>query len=627
MADSSSALLSPAARFWAIVLILLGVAFITFHGVLQLGFLGYDDNDYVLHNPHIYPFTGEKVARLFWTPYFRSYTPLTLLSHAIDFEVWGKDPFGHHLTNLLLHLANTLVLFLVCVVTFRLLREGERGAPRGTPREFVFSAPLPVILAAAGGAALFSLNPLRVESVAWVSDRKDLLMTFFVLLSILGYLFASRFRETAEGKKWYRISAAAGLLGMLAKTVGTMLPVVLLLLDGTLLAGDQRRRGWGRLIREKWWFFLCSLLVGILSLLAMVNVRRHPTLYAESTLEKILLPFFTWAFYLWKSVLPTGLTPIYSYPPVWQQLISILVMVGAVLLAIWLHRRKKGSFLIAALGFFFLFLLPTILGREKAGIQPWADRYSYLPAASLGVLAGGLLLWAWERRTGWIRMGVWLAAGVVLCCFGALSFLQVPIWRDTETLFRHAVAVNPRAVFAQANLGMALTAAGKSDEAIAVLSRSIELSPMYAGNYAAMGLAYSGKGEDEAAAREFRRALELDSNFVDAHSNLGSSLMALGKYDDAIVEYEKAIRKEPAFDDAYYNMGIATYRKGDPAGAMEIFRKTAEINPIRPDTYVNMGIIYREWGKLDSAYVEFSRAASLGSAKAAELIRSWNVVH
>jgi tetratricopeptide (TPR) repeat protein len=442
-------------------------------------------------------------------------------------------------------------------------------------------------------------------------------MTFFLLLSLLAYLFHSISRGKPVGRNWFLLSLGTGLLAMLAKTVASMLPLALLLLDVFLFPRKER---WTTLLREKWGFFAGSCFVGAMSVIALLHVRRHPNVYFESLPEKILLPFYSWAFYLGKTILPVDLTPIYSYPPLWQQVLSLLLVAGLTVLAVWWYRQK-GPLLVGVWGFFLLFLVPTILGREKAGIQPWADRYSYLPSIALGLLFGAILLYLLERGSRLARWGGGAVALLLLVGCGVMSSRLVPLWRDTETLFRHATEVNPRAIFAQANLGIMLTAVGRPDEALEVLQHAAELSPSYAGSYGAMGLAYEEKGEPEEAVRMYRKALELDSNYVDAHSNLGNALMALGRYDEAIAEYLEGIRKEPEFDDAYYNLGIAIYRKGDDVGAMEVFRRAAEVNPIRPDTYVNMGIIYEKWGKADSANVQFARAAELGHEKAMEKVR------
>jgi tetratricopeptide (TPR) repeat protein len=272
-------------------------------------------------------------------------------------------------------------------------------------------------------------------------------------------------------------------------------------------------------------------------------------------------------------------------------------------------------------GFYTLFLLPTMLGRGTAGIQPWADRYSYLPAVAVAVFAGGLVAWVWEKLQG-VRN---VAAGVLLLVTAGLAVLtyrQVPAWKDTVSLFTSAVEQNPRSIMANTYLGNALTTAGRPDEGIVFLERAIAINDRYCGAYEYMGLAYQMKGDQGKAVESFQRAVLLDTNLVEAYSNLGNSLYALGEYDRAIQQYREALRRDPDFSDACHNLGVATYARGDTASALAIFRKAAEINPNSPDTYASMGIIYSGWGMEDSAAVEFRRAADLGHAKAKEWLRS-----
>jgi Flp pilus assembly protein TadD len=624
MADTIKAPSPPASRtrwFWIVLFALVVVTAGVFQGVLGHQFLLYDDDTYVLKNPLIHPLNLDTVWKMFSRTYFRSYTPLAHLSHAIDFDVWGADPFGHHLTNYLLHLVNTALVFVLAsgMIVFAKARPRD-GVQR--PWQFLLGRLTPAdVLGALFASAFFALHPLRVESVAWVSDRKDLLMTCFSLLSFLSYLMYRVGSGTSAAERWYLGSIIAAVIAMLAKTVASLIPIVLLLAD--MLIFDLPRgpgRRW-KLLIEKIPFLAGSAFVGMASLFAVSRILPHPRVIERTVLEETLAPVYTWAFYLVKSVLPVGLTPLYAFPTMVMLLLGLLVVVVVTAIAVAMAWRKVRTPLFVW-GFYMLFLLPTILGRGPAGIQSWADRYSYLPSVALAVMFGGLVVWLWETLHGSARGMLLGALALAMIALGALTVRQIPIWNNTVSLFAYAVEQNPQSIMAHTNLGNALTNAGRPHEAIASLERAIALNDRYSGAYQYLGLAYQLKGDQRKAVEFYQKAVALDSNFVEAYSNLGNAYFALGEYDRAIQQYLASIRKDPDFSDPYYNFGVATCAKGDTAAAMLIFRKAAEMNPISADTYVSMGIIYSGWGMEDSAYVQYKKAAELGHPQARELVKS-----
>ncbi len=610
---------SPAARwFWPSLVVLVVVVAGVMQGVLGHQFLAYDDDTYVLKNPLIYPLNLETIGRMFARTYFRSYTPIAHLSHAVDFDAWGANPFGHHLTNYLIHLVNAALVFLLAGGLVLGVRPpaGERN-----PFRYLVGHITPgTLLGALFAAAFFALHPLRVESVAWVSDRKDLLMTFFALVSFLSYLVYRAGFERRE--RWYLASFVAAACAMLAKTVASVIPVVFLLADVLILDVPFRGRGWRKPLLEKIPLLAVAGLVGLASLSALAKILPHPRVIERSVLENVLAPFYTWTFYLAKSFYPAGLTPLYAFPGEGMLLLGVVaavVLTAAVVVA----ARRGAQVPLFAWSCYTLFILPTIVGRSSAGIQSWADRYSYLPGVVIAVLLG----WAAVRLAGKQGRAVRaLVVGLLSAAVAALSFTalrQIPVWHDTVSLFRYAVDQNPRSIMALTNLGNALTNVGRPDEAIASLDSAVALNDRYSGVYQYLGLAWQQKGDQRRAAEYFRKAVALDSNFVEAYSNLGNAYYALGEYDRAIEQYRESIRKDPDFSDPYYNLGVATYAKGDTTGAMAIFREAAEVNPNSADTYVSMGIIYTDLGMNDSAYVQFDKAARLGHPQAKEMVKSW----
>jgi Flp pilus assembly protein TadD len=598
-------------------------AVLAFSGSLGHNLLEFDDNMYVYENPLIYPLNGATVIRIFTTPYFRSYTPLTLLSHAIDFDLWGKQPFGHHLSNVLIHGINSVLVLILAILVLGIRRlEGNEVCPN--LRTLLVRNADPVTLAAPIAAALlFALHPLRVESVSWVSDRKDLLLTLFAIPSLIAYLLYGEHRGRG-GRVYYTVALITAGMAMLAKTIGTMLPIVFLLVDAFPLRPDFARPRWQALLREKIPFLTLSLGAGLMSVSAVQGVLRHPGLYHPTPLEKILQPTYALAFYLAKTVWPFDLTPMYTGGSLFALVSGLIGVVSVTALCIRAARHGDTKWLLAW-GSYLLLVVPTVIGKPTAGIQAWADRYSYLPSVPLVLMFGSIVgagLMGRGRIGGLSVRRLTLAVTFALMTFLTVQTIrQVPLWHDDERLWRYAIAVDREAVMAHTNLAMILTAKGRADEALAAADSAIALKPEYASAHGAKGLAYDIKGDTAGAIKAYTRAIQLDSNYIDAYSNLGNVYLGAGRYDEAVALYTSAIRRDPTFFSAYYNMGIAYYRRGDLAAGMDAFEATLRVNPTYPNTYFNMGIIYADWGDHESARRHFIRAADLGYEPARQVLR------
>jgi Tfp pilus assembly protein PilF len=600
------------------------LAILVFSGTLGHTLLEFDDNVYVYENPLIYPLSLATIVRIVTTPYFRSYTPLTLLSHAVDYDLWGMNAFGHHLTNVVLHGINAALLAVLALVVFGIRRMGPDERITDLRTFLVEHVSGSRVAAPLLASLLFAVHPMRVESVAWVSDRKDLLLGLFVLPSITAYLLYAQTRGTALGRRLFVVSLVLAALAMLSKTIATMLPLVFLLLDAIPLRPHGRVRNRLSLLKEKAPFFACSIFVGIMSIVAVQGVLRHPVLYHPTVLEKLMQPTYALAFYLVKTVWPFGLTPMYTSGSLPSLLGALGIVVVLTIICIRAAVRGKGDWLLAW-GTYVLFVVPTVIGKPAAGIQAWADRYSYLPAVPLMIIAGALCgagLRSLRRLPGGVRVRH-VALGlsiVVLAGLTTLSLRQIPLWHDDEVLWRYAIRVDREAVMAHTNLAMILTAKGRPDEAIAAADSAIALKPTYASAFGAKGLAFDLKADTARAIEAYQRAIVLDSNYIDAYSNLGNIYLQSDRYDEAIALYESAIARDPTFFSAYYNMGIAYYRRGDLPKAMEVFTTTTAVNPIYPNTYFNMGIIFSDWGDQASARQHFQRAADLGYGPAKKLL-------
>ena len=624
--DSEKETDTPARLPRIFLLVMAGVglaAVLAFSGSLGHNLLEFDDNMYVYENPLIYPLNGATVLRIFTTPYFRSYTPITLLSHAIDFDLWGKRPFGHHLSNVIIHGINSVLVLLLAILVLGIRRLGRNEECPDLRSMLVRNAAPAALAAPIAAALLFALHPLRVESVSWVSDRKDLLLTAFAVPSLIAYLLYGE-RRGRGGRLYYGVALAAAGMAMLAKTIGTMLPIVFLLMDALPLRPRVARPRWQALLWEKIPFLAFSLGAGLMSVFAVQGVLRHPGLYHPTPLEKILQPTYALAFYIAKTIWPFDLTPMYTGGSLLALVAAAIGVVGVTALCLRAARHGDTKWLLAW-GSYLLLVVPTVIGKPTAGIQAWADRYSYLPSVPLVLVFGGLV-GAGLLGRGRIG-GLSVRRVMITVTFALMTFLtvqtirQVSLWHDDERLWRYAIAIDPEAVMAHTNLAMILTAKGRADEALAAAAEAIALKPGYASAHGAKGLAYDIKGDTAGAIEAYTRAIQLDSNYIDAYSNLGNVYLSAGRYNEAVDLYTSAIRRDPTFFSAYYNMGIAYYRQGNLAAGMDAFEATVRVNPTYPNTYFNMGIIYADWGDHESARRSFVKAADLGYEPARRVLR------
>jgi len=490
---------SPLPAEGAVALLLCASVLLVFGQVTGFGFLFFDDDLYILDNPRVRSgLTREGLAWAFSTPLSGHYHPLTWLSHMLDVELFGLNPSGHHLTSLLLHLANTLLLCL-----WLRLATGRRWE-------------------SAWVSAVFALHPLHVEAVAWVADRKDLLAGFFFLLGLVCYtLYARR-----PGPLRYAGVAACLVLGLLSKSVLAAMPLILLLLDVwplNRLAGAQRPRRPIFLLAEKVPFFLVSLLfvgIALWAFEAGKKIAPESLLAADTRPENLLAAL---ALPAWKALWPAGLAPVYppgSGPPLWQSLPAAVFLLSATGAALLAYRRFPPAF---TGWFWYLASLAPLAGLLKHGPFRMADRYTYLPLVGLLILAAWSAS-AWSRKAGRRRKLIGAAAAGSLLVFAVLSFFQAAPWRDTIRLFQHAVSVTEDNYVAHNNLGVALSRAGRNPEAISHLETALRIHPEYLNAYNNLGVVYAQEGDLEAAIRHFREALRIRPDYPFAERNLARAL-------------------------------------------------------------------------------------------------------
>jgi tetratricopeptide (TPR) repeat protein len=593
---------------------------------LRNGFVNFDDRPFVYENSHVQQ--GLSAASIGWA--FRTiegsfWHPLTWLSFMVDRQLFGQEPWGFHLTNLLFHAANTVLLFLA-------LRRMTGAAWRSA---FV--------------AALFGLHPLHVESVAWVAERKDVLSTFFWMLAMLMYArYAGQSKvqspesiaaeeaaaSSIQGAEsairsssspdatspvarhaslYYALALAFFICGLMSKTMVVTLPLVLLLLDWWPLErvrADVRPPGlkpWLVLLLEKVPFLSASLVFGALTLYsqgttgALRGVADYPlVLRAQNAMLSCLQ-------YLEQAVWPVGLAVYYPYPaasPAWIVLLGMALLALVSVLAI---LARRGRPYVAVGWFWYLVTLLPVSGLIQMGGQSHADRYTYVP------LVGVFLLAAWgaadlARRWRHGRPALALAAIAIIGALIPATRRQVSYWKDSETLFRHALAVTRDNDLAQNNLGAALLGKGRLDEAIDHLREAVRLAPARTEARINLGIALSRQGKLDEAAAQLQAALSLAPNTALGHSGLGDVLSAHGNPDAAIGHYREAIRLAPGDATAHHNLAVALTLQGSTNEALGELREAIKLAPELGAARGKLGAALGKMGRLDEAVTELQEA-------------------
>jgi len=604
-------------------LVLVALQFLVFGPALDNEFLKYDDDVYIYDNANIQTLKTANVAWMFARPYYRSYTPLTLLSHAVDYKLWGNNPRGHHLTSILLHGVNAVLVFLLGLMLLHAARLAPGGKPPGVSGTPMLFADTESMVGAFAASLLFSLHPMRVESVAWVSDRKDLLVALFALLCCMTYLKYDAYRGTKRALQWYLGSLFFFSLALLSKSIAVVVPAVLIFLDMLLLHWQKRGSKCTSLMAEKIPFLVLSFAFGILAIAAANESQLSDIVAKLSTTQRALLPFYSIVFYPAKMVWPADLTPVYDAPGIPLMVLAAILCIGFTVFTIISARRGREGWLLAWLCY-IVTIVPTITGLS-AGIQPWADRYSYLPTISLMLLIGGGVRGLWEKyqHRGVFARGLIavLCATLVLAC-GRLSAEQLPVWQNAEMLWRYAIGVTPEVPMPYANLGVVLESKGDHDGALKMYTKAVALEPHYADALYNMGITYEAKQLVDSAASSYAKAIAADRTYADAYVNLGNMYVRGGRLDDGIRLFEQAIKLDGSDPDPYYDMGIAFYYKGDRVKALECFQTAIKYSPNYANAYHNMGIVFVDTGNNDAAMESFVRAARLGSADAQKLLRS-----
>ncbi|MEW6509913.1 MAG: tetratricopeptide repeat protein [Bacteroidota bacterium] len=606
---SRAPLTSSGTRILLALLLVAAVTFVVFSPSLKNDFIGWDDKFYILENPFITSLSPANIGAMFSQFYFKSYTPLSHLSHAVDFKLWGLDPRGHHLVNILFHAANAAWMLLLAVALFR--RRQPNAAPLvGGVRPSAVDAP--VLLGAVVAALFFALHPIRVESVACASSRKDVLSTFFALPSLLAYLAYARCRGDVGASRYYLLSLLLFVLSVLAKGSVMTLPGVMLLIDALMQGSVPTDRGsvW-RLVRGYVPFAIVAAGAAVVAYTASEQEVPNQGLRGYgNTVGYIRVPH-NYGFYVVKTLWPAALSAVYRY---WEGPAVYAIGTGAVLLtlgAVLLFLRRRYAFPLAW-GSYLILLMP-VAGFVPASIQMLANRYAYFATAGFALLAGWGFTELWRRESPrWVRPAALVVTESVLCAMAMVSAASMPAWRNATAVWSHALAVDPWNPLARMQMGLALEDEGDYPGAIGSYYNALELYPDYPECYSNLGgvltlagdtlaadwaltkavtlapqshFVYTNLGNlrlvqrrPEEAAALYRKALTLNPGDLVTAYDYGYALMVMGKYPEAAKQLGVVLKLNPNYRDAYYVLGmILGQHLGDRAGAVEAFRRGARL--------------------------------------------------
>jgi Flp pilus assembly protein TadD len=560
----------------------LGLAVITiavFARATRNGFINFDDPDYVINNPIVNRgLTIPGIIAAFTQFHAANWHPLTWISHMMDCQIYGLEPAGHHLTSVLIHTGTVIGLFLVLLqMTDALWRSA-----------FV--------------AAIFAIHPLRVESVAWVSERKDVLCGLLFMLTVAAYVRYTRRPPSLGG---YALVMFCFALGLMCKPMIVTLPLVLLLLDYWPL---QRKLSAWNLFREKLPLLALALFSCALTILAQKHAIRPVEAFPlHARLVTALLSYKT---YLCQMFFPAGLAAFYPFP----QAVSAFVKfyTGALLAALsfvaWEMRFKRPWLLMGWL-WYLLMLLPVV-GIVQVGGQAHADRYTYLPQIGIAIA----LTWLFTDWFEQWRLNKMVIGGIAAAIIGLLmscSWKQVAYWRDNETLWRHALTCTTGNEVAYVNLGHELYTQGRLDEVIALYKKVIQEDPENAEFHNNLANALRQEGKLDEAVGEYAKAVSLNPFSSDSQFNLGKALVMEGNRDEAIPHFQKAVQLKPDFLPAHISLGTALVQNGKADQAAVQFQKALEINPNDAGAHLNLGLCFMQLGRMEEAKSQYEQALKI----------------
>ena len=599
---------------WVLPLTIAAVTFVAFAPALKNDFVNWDDEQVLLENHSFRGLGAEQLKWMFTADRMGHYHPLTWMSFAVDYLIWGiDDAFGFHLTNMILHALNA-VLFYFLAVRLLALAMSERHGRHGVALR----------AGAALAALVFAVHPLRVESVAWVTERRDVLSVSFLIPCVLCYIRYVSGR--ARRRHWYAASVALMLLSLLSKAWGITLPAVLIVLD--IYPLRRIRATWKELFSPT----ARRLLLDKIPFAALAAWAAYKAAGAQSTAvetmkslaehgvaQRVAQAFYGLAFYVWKTILPIGLAPLYEIPAKmnpFEPRFVVAVIVVMVSIAALLTFRRRWPAGPALLAVYVITLLP-VLGFTQSGPQLVADRYSYVSCMALALLVGAGGLWCGRSFSGGRlrRAALGLIAGAavaVIVTLAVATWRQALVWRTSRSLWEYTLTICPDSCYAHYNLGVDLANHEDFDRAIEEFNETLRLKPRHAGALGSLGKALHEQGKTEEAIENYTAALKIRANMPKIHRWLGSALEEVGRTDEAAKHFSEALRFDPDSAKAHSALGIMLVQQGKIEASLAHLTEAVKSNPDNANIRYNLGLALAKLGRVGQATQHLAESVRLG---------------
>jgi len=585
---------------YLIVIFLIVASLVAFGRIAGNGFINYDEELYITKNDHVKSsINTESIKWAFSAVVCSNWHPLTLLSHTLDWSLFQGNAGGHHLVSLLLHIGAVLLLF------------------------FFLNSTTKNIWPSAFAAALFALHPLRVESVAWAAERKDVLSMFFGLASIYAYACYAKSSKLSR----YFLCLIFFALSLMSKPMLVTLPFVLLLLDYWPLgrwkkeiSAPIKSRGSviGRLLWEKVPFIFLAIVSSVVTVWAQKMGGSVASMERLPFSVRISNAITSYVSYLGKTFWPADLAVFYPFEfsiPLWQILIACFILTSITIIVI--YAIKKSPFLFVG-WFWYLGTLIPVIGLVQVGKQAMADRYTYLPSIGIAImLAWGIPL-LFPRKD--IRKKILFPTAIaILTILSILTWQQCGYWKNSIELWNHTLQVTKDNYLAHNNLGLVLFGKGRIKEAIDHYNKALHVTPGYFEAYGNRGNAYAGIGQYQQAMEDYTKAIYLKPYHAEGYYTRGTAYgKLLGQYQQAIGDFNKAIAFNPDYTKAYNNRGLSYYGLGQYQLAIDDFNKAIGMKQDYADAYNNRATVYLKQGNKEIGCGDAQKACALGNCKTLE---------
>jgi tetratricopeptide (TPR) repeat protein len=566
----------------AMAAVLVVVTFIAFAPSLQNGFTNWDDDVLLTQNPQVRDASPSALIKLLRSKTASTYIPLTIISFAVQYHFVKLQPGPYHAANLFFHILTVLAVFWFC---------------------YLLCNNLWVAFLA---ALFFGVHPLRVESVAWVTERKDVLYVFFFMASLIGYLL---YRKTGKISV-YVLSILLFLLSCLAKGVAVVLPLILVLIDYF-----QRRKFDRKAWLEKIPYLAISLGIGFIAYLLQGHTRMIQIGPQILFPNNVLVGCYSILFYLFKTVLPVQLSALYPYPEGFPNTVPFYLYLAlaavAILAGVLVTRRKRWRTAIFGLSFMLIASLPVLGFIPMIGPAITADRYVYLGSVGLMFIFSLGAAWLHKKRKDLVWLGIALL-GFLALILVVLTSARCRVWKSSETMWTDVLKHHPRVQYAYNSRGQYYYEDKKYDQALEDFSRAVEIGPKYAKAWYNRGNVFDETGVFDRAIDDYTRAIGIEPHYTMAYNNRGLAHRHKGDFEKAIADFTAALGLDPNYAKAYNNRGMVLAQTGEHPRAIDDFTRAIRIDPRDQAAYFNRAVSYYQTGELERSRADVAILQRMG---------------